>query len=140
LKKNKIGCSEMQENVKGPVSLERMETSFVVMPKDANHYGNVHGGVIMLYADNLAYAIGSKFSKMNVVTARISEMNFLKPVKTGDMVILTADIIRLGKTSMDVKVKISGDKLKTGEVFEVADALFTMVAVDGSGKPKQIKR
>ena len=117
---------------------EHLEMSFVVMPKDANHYGNVHGGVLMLYADNLAYAIATKYSRKNVVTARMSELNFLKPVRVGDMVILNADITRVGNSSMDVKVLISGDKLASGECFSVADAMFTMVAVDGNGKPSKI--
>ncbi len=121
-------------------SIENLDTSFVVMPKDANHYGNVHGGVIMLSADNLAYAIASKYSRMNVVTARISEMNFLKPVKVGDMVILDANIIRVGNSSMDVKVCIKGENLRENIVFDVAEALFTMVAVDDTGRPKKIIR
>lgn len=120
------------------VCYEHLEMSFIVMPRDANHYGNVHGGAMMLYADNLAYAIATKYSRKNVVTARMSELNFLKPVKVGDMVILNADIIRVGNSSMDVKVLIRGDKLASGECFDVADALFTMVAVDNEGRPSKI--
>ena len=121
-------------------SLLHLENSFVVMPKDANHYGNVHGGVMMLYIDNLAYTIASQFCRMNVVTARISEMNFCKPVKTGDLVILTAEIIRVGKSSMDIKICVNGENLLTGSVFEVAQAMITMVAVDESGRPQAIKK
>jgi len=120
--------------------MERMETNFVVMPKDANHYGNVHGGVIMLAVDNLAYSIASRYSRMNVVTARISELNFKNPVKVGDMVLLTSEIIRIGNSSLDVKIGIQGENLHTGEIFEVADALLTMVAIDQSGKPCPIKK
>lgn len=118
----------------------KMESSFTVMPRDANHYGNVHGGVMVQYADNLAYAIASQFSRMNVVTAKIHEINFIKPVKTGDLVILTAEITRVGNSSMDVKVRIKGENLLKGEIFDVADALFAMVAVDKNGKPKKIRK
>lgn len=116
----------------------KLEMSFVVMPKDANHYGNVHGGVIMKHADDIAYALASKFSRMNVVTARLSELDFINPVKVGDMVILSAGLVRVGKSSMDIHVHITGDKLTSGELFEVANARFTMVAVDDVGKPKPI--
>ncbi len=119
--------------------IKHIEMSFIVMPKDANHYGNVHGGVIMKQADDIAYAIASKYSKMNVVTARLHELNFINPVKVGDMVLLSADLVRVGKSSMDVIVRISGDKLTSGEIYEVADALFTMVAVDDLGKPSPIR-
>ena len=125
-------------SIENPVSY--LESSFVVMPKDANHYGNVHGGVIMLNSDNLAYAVASQYCRMNVVTAKISELNFVKPVKIGDLVIIKASLIRVGNSSMDVKLCISGERLLSGEVFDVAEALFTMVAVDEKGKPKKIRR
>jgi uncharacterized protein (TIGR00369 family) len=121
-------------------SFEHLEMSFVVQPKDANLYGSLHGGVIMLSADNLAYAIAAKFSKENVVTAKISELNFVSPVKVGDMVLLSGDIVRVGNSSMDVRICIKGDKLRTGEVFNVADAMLTMVAVDENGRPKKFVR
>ena len=125
-------------SVENPLSY--LESSFVVMPVDANHYGNVHGGVIMLYCDNLAYAVASKFSHMNVVTAKVSELNFLKPVKIGDLVIIKGSLIRVGNSSMEIKLCISGEHLLSGEVFDVAEALFTMIAVDESGRPKKIRR
>lgn len=118
----------------------KLESSFTVMPKDANHYGNVHGGIMVQYADNLAYALASQFSRMNVVTARINEINFIKPVKVGDLVVLRGEITRVGNSSMDLKVCIRGENLLKGEIFDVADAMFTMVAVDRNGKPKKIKK
>lgn len=118
----------------------KLESSFTVMPRDANHYGNVHGGIMVQYADNLAYALASQFSRMNVVTARINEINFIRPVKVGDMVILKGEITRVGNSSMDLKVCIQGENLLTGDIFDVADALFTMVAVDQKGKPKKIRK
>ena len=111
---------------------------FVVMPVQANHYGNVHGGEILKEADNLAYALASRFSRMNVVTARVEELNFRAPVKIGDLVMLTALIEKVGRSSMRLQVRIQGEHLKSGEVFDVADAYFTMVAVDESGKPVEI--
>ncbi|OHD57257.1 MAG: hypothetical protein A2Y33_14915 [Spirochaetes bacterium GWF1_51_8] len=112
---------------------------FVVMPREANHYGNVHGGEIMHAADNLAYLIASRYSRKNVVTAKVNELNFRAPVRIGDMVELDGRISRVGRSSMDITICIRAEKLKTGEVFEVADACFTMVAVDENGKPVPIK-
>jgi uncharacterized protein (TIGR00369 family) len=116
-------------------SYDHMDSSFVVMPRDTNHYGNVHGGIIVVAADNLAYAIAARFSRSNVVTARIGEWDFIHPVHAGDNVLLAADIVRVGHSSMDVRICVSGEVLKTGETFAVASALLTMVAVDEHGKP-----
>jgi uncharacterized protein (TIGR00369 family) len=116
-----------------------LSNRFVVMPREANHYGNVHGGEIMHAADNLAYLIASRFSRKNVVTARVNEINFKAPVKIGDMVEMNGRITRVGRTSMDVEICIRAEKLRTGEMFDVADARFTMVAVDSEGHPVSVK-
>lgn len=118
---------------------KKLSSNYSVMPRDANHYGNVHGGVIMLEADNLAYSLASRFCHLNVVTARVEEVNFIAPVRVGNMVRMDAEIVKVGNSSMRVKVCILGEDLKSGEVFDVADAIFTMVAVDDNGKPKKIE-
>jgi len=118
----------------------RLEMSQVVMPADANHYGKLHGGRVMYLADNLAYALASKFSRRDVVTARVSELNFRGPVKVGDMVRLEATLTRVGRSSMDIRVCVRADSLKTGESWPVADALFTMVAVGDDGRPVAVGR
>jgi acyl-CoA hydrolase len=110
------------------------------MPRDANHYGNVHGGIIMLSADNLAYTLASQYCRTNVVTASVKEVSFLAPVRVGDLVIMDAEICRVGNSSLDVNVRIRGERLKSGEIFEVADAKFVMVAVDEDGKPTRFDR
>lgn len=117
---------------------KKMETGFVVMPRATNHYGNVHGGVIVHEADNLAYALASSFSRSNAVTARIGEWNFLKPVREGNYIHLYAEIVRVGRTSMDISICVAGENLQTGDVFEVANAMFTMVSVDENMKPHPI--
>lgn len=116
-----------------------MSSNFVVMPAEANHYGNVHGGVIMLRADNLAYSIAARYCRTNVVTAKVHEVNFIAPVKLGDLVMMQAKIIRVGNTSLDVDVKIEGEDFSEGHTFDVANAKFTMVSVDDKGRPKPLR-
>lgn len=116
-----------------------MDSNFVVMPSEANHYGNVHGGIIMFRADNLAYSIAARYCRTNVVTAKVHEVNFIAPVKLGDLVMMHAHIVRIGNSSLDVEVKIEGEDFSEGNIFEVADALFTMVSVDENGRPKKMQ-
>jgi len=114
---------------------EPLVTHFVVEPRDSNHYGNVHGGVILHRADSHAYACALRFCRKLVVTAKVHEVDFIAPVKVGDLLTLSARVIRTGRTSLDIAVDISGEHLTSGEVFDVATAKFTMVAVDQNGKP-----
>ena len=120
--------------------IQQMDTNFVAMPKDANHYGNVHGGTILQAIDNLAYTLATQYSRMNVVTAKMSEVNFLKPVKTGNLVILRASITRVGNSSMDIQICVQGENLLGGDIFEVAQAKVVMVAVDLNGRPSPIPK
>jgi len=113
----------------------QLSSNFVVIPADANSYGNVHGGTIMKQADNLAYALASRYTHKNVVTAHVENINFLAPVKVGQLVILRARIVQIGKSSLRVEVLVEGEDLKTGILKEVADAKFVMVAVDENFRP-----
>ena len=110
--------------------------SVVMMPQDANHYGNVHGGTILKLVDEAAYASATRHSHSNVVVASVERMDFCAPVHVGDIIILDAKLVYVGRSSMDVKVKVATEKLKTGERLYVGTAYVTLVALDGRGKPK----
>ncbi len=119
---------------------KEFSTSFVVMPRDANHYGYVHGGVMMMAADNLAYTIATRYSRHNVVTASVNRIDFKNPVKVGDLVLLDGHITNVGNSSMQISIDIIGEKLREGTKFDVASATMTMVAVDDEGKPVSVKK
>ncbi len=112
--------------------------SQVMMPRDANHYGNVHGGVIMKLVDDVAYVVASRHARRNVVTASIDSLSFKNPVHIGDVVILKAHLTYVGRTSMEVEVKVDTERLKTGETLPVATAYITMVALDDKGRPTPV--
>ena len=112
--------------------------SQVMAPKDASHYGNVHGGVIMKLIDEVAFVAASRHSRRNVVTASIDSLSFENPVHVGDLVILRAQINYVGTTSMEIEVNAKTERLKTGEIFPVATAHLTMVALDDEGHPVKV--
>ena len=84
-------------------------------PQDANHYGNVHGGVIMRAADEAAAISAIRHCRHNVVTAFISHMSFETPVHIGDLLILKSQVNFVGKTSMEVGVRIETENPVKGE-------------------------
>lgn len=112
--------------------------SQVMMPKDASHYGNIHGGVIMKLIDEVAFVVASRHSRRNVVTASIDSLSFKNPVHTGDVVILKAQINYVGTTSMEIEVNVTTERLKTGQILPVATAYLTMVALDEEGHPVEV--
>jgi len=112
--------------------------SQVMMPVHANHYGNVHGGTILKLADEAAFVAATKHARKNVVVVSMDHMEFKHPVNIGDLLTLSASIFHVGKTSMDVEVKIQAEKIKENKLVNIGAAYLTMVALDKKGKPTKI--
>ncbi|MFZ1981746.1 MAG: acyl-CoA thioesterase [Smithella sp.] len=107
-------------------------------PKDANPAGNVHGGVIMKLIDNAAGCAAVRHSRSNVVTASIDRLDFYNPVFVGDLVTLKASLNFVGKTSMELGVRVEAETLITGYRRHTASAYLTFVALDSNGRPSPI--
>jgi uncharacterized protein (TIGR00369 family) len=117
-----------------------VQESSVVMaqqmnPQDANPAGNVHGGVIMKLIDTAAGVVASRHARSNVVTASIDRLDFLYPVLVGDFVTLRASLNFVGKTSMEVGVRVEAENLITGERHHTSTAYLTFVAIDEKRRP-----
>lgn len=111
----------------------------IMLPSQANNAGNVHGGEIMKMMDSAAGAVCIKYAKCNVVTARVDELQFIKPVLLGSMVTCSAQIVYVGNTTMEVVVTTEVEDLESDIGGEVAlTGYFTMVALDRTGKPKKL--
>lgn len=104
-------------------------------PQDANPAGNVHGGVIMKLLDTAAGVVASRHARANVVTASLDRLNFLHPVLVGDFVTLKASANFVGKTSMEVGVRVETENLITGERHHTSTGYLTFVAIDSQGRP-----
>jgi uncharacterized protein (TIGR00369 family) len=118
------------------------ETSVVMVqpmsPQDANHAGNVHGGVIMMLIDMAGAIVAQRHTHTNVVTASVDRVDFLHPVYIGDVLFLKASLNLVGRTSMEAGVRVESENPQTGEIRHNASAFITYVALDNSGKPMEV--
>jgi uncharacterized protein (TIGR00369 family) len=119
---------------------KRVEESSVVMsqlmnPQDTNIAGNVHGGVIMKLIDTAAGVAAIRHARSNAVTASIDRLDFHHPVFIGDVLTLRATLNHVGRTSMEVGVRVEAENPLTGKRRHTASAYLTYVALDGSGRP-----
>ncbi|MGO9378675.1 MAG: acyl-CoA thioesterase [Dissulfurispiraceae bacterium] len=110
----------------------------VMLPQDTNPAGNVHGGVIMKLIDTAAAVVASRHARCNTVTASIDRLEFHHPVFVGDVVFLKAGINMVGKSSMEIGVRVEAENYLTGEVRHTASAYLTFVAIDENGRPKKV--
>lgn len=107
----------------------------MMTPQDVNMAGNVHGGVIMKLIDTAAGSVAVRHARNNAVTASVDRLDFHYPVYPGDFVTFKASLNYVGKTSMEVGVKVETENLRTGAIRHTASAYLTFVALDSTGKP-----
>ncbi len=107
-------------------------------PQEINPAGNVHGGVIMKLIDTAGAVTAVRHARTNAVTASIDRVDFLYPAFSGDLVTFKASINLVGKTSMEIGVRVESENLFTGEVRHTASAYLTYVALDKSGRPTRV--
>jgi acyl-CoA hydrolase len=106
--------------------------------QDANLSGNVHGGVVMKHIDSTAGIVAIRHACRNVVTASIDRLDFHSPVYVGDLLTLKACLNMVGKTSLEVGVRVEAENVLTGQVRHTASAYLTFVALDPNGRPAQV--
>ncbi len=121
-----------------PVSASAMTTVRLMMPADANIVGNVFGGAIMRYMDEIAAVVAFKHARKLVVTASIDRMNFWRPVYVGNLLILKCSVNYVGRTSMEVGVRIEAEDLLKRTVAYTGSCYLTYVALDEGGRPTPI--
>ncbi len=120
------------------VSDTRVEAAEMMQPHHANPAGNVHGGVIMKMIDDAAGVVAIRHARSNVVTASIDRLEFHAPVYVGNLVVLKASLNYVGRTSMEVGVRVEAEDLRSGVVRHTASAYLTFVALDDHGRPTAI--
>jgi acyl-CoA hydrolase len=107
----------------------------IMTPQDANIAGNVQGGVIMRLIDEAAAVVASRHTQNNVVTASIDRLDFHYPVYIGNLVTLKASVNFVGKTSMEIGVRVEAENIRTGEIRHTSSAYLTFVPLGENGKP-----
>ena len=105
---------------------------------DANLAGNVHGGVIMKLVDAAAGVAAVKHCGGRVVTASMDEMSFIEPVFLGEVLTLRAQVNDVGRTSMEVGVRVEAENTRTSERRHVSSAYLVFVALDRNGDPRPV--
>src|SRR5947209_617192 len=116
-----------------PVRESAAEYSELALPNDANGLGNLLGGKIMHLVDLAGAIAAMKHCRNPVVTASVDHMDFIHPVRIGQLVRLRASVNRAFRTSMEVGVKVWVEYLLTGAEQHVSSAFLTFVAVDPKG-------
>jgi acyl-CoA hydrolase len=110
----------------------------MVLPNDTNRLGNLLGGRLMHMIDIAAAIAASRHTNRVCVTASVDELNFLHPIRQGEVLTLQASVNRAFTTSLEVGVRVTAENLLTGERKHANTAYLTFVAIDEEGKPVRV--
>jgi uncharacterized protein (TIGR00369 family) len=120
------------------VSASRITLSQLMHLEHANLLGNVHGGWIMKLMDEAGALACMRHAQRKVVTVAMDSMDFRQPILIGDLVILTAEVTYVGRTSMEVEVQVIAENPVTGERTHTNTAYLVYVALDDEGRPTSV--
>lgn len=110
----------------------------LVLPNDANPQGTMLGGRVMYLIDIAAALAASRHCRRVVVTASIDNLDFHRPIRIGDAIILKARVNYAARTSMEVEVQVWAENLRSGARHQATTAYLTFVALDDEGRPTPV--
>ena len=112
----------------------------ILLPKDTNALGTIFGGVILSHIDLASAVEARKVARRRYVTKAMREVEFHEPVFLGDIVNFFTETVRVGRTSITVKVTVEAERWGggEGERVTVTQAEVVLVAVDEQGRPTPI--
>ena len=116
------------------------ETSQLMMPQHSNNLDNVFGGVILAMMDTAAAVCAIRHARMPCVTVSVDRVDFREPIKVGELVIMKASVNFVGRTSMEVGVRVEAEHLMTGVRRHTNSCYLTYVAIDRLGHPIEVPK
>ncbi|MEO7243141.1 MAG: acyl-CoA thioesterase [Variovorax sp.] len=113
----------------------------IPMPADTNANGDIFGGWVMAQVDLAGSVIPARHTRGRMATVAVNEFVFKQPVRLGDILSLYSRLVRVGRTSVTVKVEVFAENIRAqGAYVKVTEATLTYVAIDDNGRPRPIER
>ena len=110
----------------------------IAMPADANANGDIFGGWMMAQMDLAGAVMAVRRASGRVATVAVEAMAFHRPVMIGDLVSCYAEVERVGRTSMTIRIDAWVERRVGGKAEQVTSGLFTYVAIDDKGRPRPV--
>jgi acyl-CoA thioesterase YciA len=112
----------------------------IAMPADTNANGDIFGGWLMSQMDLGAAIVAKNLSRSRITTVAVDGMVFHHPVFVGDIVNCHAHLLKVGRTSMKIRIEAWVQRGNDGTLLRVTEAVFTYVAIDAGGRPHPVHR
>ncbi len=109
-----------------------------MMPQHSNNLDHVFGGVILAMMDTASAVSAIRHARSNCVTVSVDRVDFREPIHLGDLVIMKCSVNFVGRTSMEVGVRVEAENLQTGVRRHTNSCYLTFVAIDRNGRPIEV--
>lgn len=132
--------SELERDSDNSKSTNESRSSMMqlIFPSDTNYHGTMFGGKVMEYMDKIAAITSMRHARGPVVTASSDSLDFVSPIRVGEVIDVEAFVTWTHRSSMEVYVKVESEHVYTGERRTAVTAFFSFVALDEEGKPKPV--
>ncbi|HUQ18948.1 MAG TPA: acyl-CoA thioesterase [Gemmatimonadaceae bacterium] len=111
-----------------------------MMPQHSNNLNNVFGGVILAMMDTAAAVCAIRHARHSCVTVSVDRVDFREPIKVGELVIMKCSVNLVGRTSMEVGVRVEAEHMTTGVRRHTNSCYLTYVAIDKEGHPVEVPK
>jgi acyl-CoA hydrolase len=115
-----------------------LEMTELMTPELANFSGKVHGGAVLKILDLVAFSCASRYSAKYAVTLSVDQVMFKEPIHVGELVHFRASVNHVGRSSMEIGIRVEAEDIRSRNVRHTNSCYFTMVAVDDDGKPTAV--
>jgi len=128
-----------EAEIKQRIENSRSRVTKVVFPNTTNHYHTLFGGTAMELMDETAFITATRFCRKKVVTISSGRIDFTQPIPADTIIELIAEVVKIGKTSLEVKVDIFQEDMYEENTKEKSiSGVFTFVALDENNKPTPV--
>lgn len=120
---------------------EKLVLKVIPMPGDLNANGDIFGGWVMAQVDLAGAVMAAPFANGRMATVAVNEFIFKQPVRLGDVLSFFGKLVRIGRTSITVKIEVYAEHISAqGKFTKVTEASLTYVAIDDHGKPREVPK
>jgi len=121
--------------------IDRAETRIfkAVFPSTTNHYDTLFGGTTLMLMDEVAFITATRYSRCKVVTVSSDRVDFTHPIPGGTLVELIGNVVRIGTTSLQVRVELYVEQMYSEERLLAVTGTFTFVALDEHRRPMPLR-
>jgi acyl-CoA hydrolase len=109
-----------------------------IQPNQTNNYDTAHGGIVMKLMDEIGAMSAMRFAGEPCVTARVTGLDFRRPIPRGDIAVVEAWAYQAGRTSVRVRLRADRENPRTGERERTSESCFVFVAIDQDGTPVSV--